>query len=286
MRTSVCVLLLCLGPVAVIAQGNRLIVPSTVEAGSAFTIQSSGSGKGTLYLVGPGGALKQDVQLGEKTFFSAGSLYNAGRYVAVLTSDSGTDAQAFDVAPSSKPANLSFLAKPSRLPVGMRGGITGTVYVFDAYENLIVSPESVTFELSSPLGAPVKRTMEARDGVASVEMDSTAQQGKDTFVSRVGDLQTTRVIRQVPGDPCSLKMNARELEGKIEVETEPVRDCSGNAVPDGTIVTFTEAYNGEQSTVDVPLKRGVAKVEMPAHGGATISVASGIVLGNQIRWEK
>jgi len=36
--------------------------------------------------------------------------------------------------------------------------------------------------------------------------------------------------------------------------------------------------------VDVPLKRGVAEVEMPAHNGAMITVASGVVLGNQIRW--
>jgi hypothetical protein len=34
----------------------------------------------------------------------------------------------------------------------------------------------------------------------------------------------------------------------------------------------------------VPLKRGVAKVEMPAYPGANISVASGVVLGNQIHW--
>jgi hypothetical protein len=65
-----------------------------------------------------------------------------------------------------------------------------------------------------------------------------------------------------------------------------VRDCSGNAVPDGTIVTFTETYGDAQSTVDVPLKRGVAKVVLPAHRGATISVASGVVLGNQVRWER
>jgi len=83
-----------------------------------------------------------------------------------------------------------------------------------------------------------------------------------------------------------LKMNASPAGEKIQLETDPVRDCSGNAVPDGTIVTFTEAYEGAESTVDVPLKRGVAKVEMPAHRGATISVASGVVLGNQIRWEK
>jgi hypothetical protein len=65
-----------------------------------------------------------------------------------------------------------------------------------------------------------------------------------------------------------------------------VRDCNGNAVPDGTIVTFTEVYGDGQSTVDVPLKRGIAEVQMADHNGATISVASGVVLGNQIRWEK
>jgi len=57
-------------------------------------------------------------------------------------------------------------------------------------------------------------------------------------------------------------------------------------VPDGTVVTFTETYQGGQSTVDVPLKQGIAEVQMPAQSGAMISVASGLVLGNQIRWEK
>jgi len=57
-------------------------------------------------------------------------------------------------------------------------------------------------------------------------------------------------------------------------------------VPDGTIVTFTETYGDMQSTVDVPLKRDIASVEMPSHNGATISVASGVILGNQIRWGK
>jgi hypothetical protein len=40
-------------------------LPKTVEAGSAFSIQSTGSGKATLYIVGLGQVLKRDVQLGE-----------------------------------------------------------------------------------------------------------------------------------------------------------------------------------------------------------------------------
>ena len=114
-------------------------------------------------------------------------------------------------------------------------------------------------------------------------MDSTGHQGIDQFVARAGGISSTRVIRQVPGDPCALKMSAQKSGQKLELKTDPVMDCSGNAVLDGTIVTFTETYGGGQSTADVPLKHGIAEVAMPAHHGATISVASGVVLGNQIR---
>lgn len=286
MRCSLPILLLCLCSRGAVAQHGKLIVPAKIEAGSAFTIETNGSGKATLYIVGPSQVMKQDVQLGEETSIASGSLYNAGHYIAVLTSTSETASQSFDVIPASSPADLIFLAKPSRLPVGLHGGIMGTVYAFDSYQNLVVAPSQVTFELTSAPGATTTRTVQSRNGAAAVQMDSTAREGNDTFVARIGSVSTTRVIRQVAGDPCGLKVTAHSAGEKIAIETDPVRDCSGNAVPDGTIVTFTEAFNGTQSTVDVPLKRGVAKVELPAHRGATISVASGVVLGNQIRWEQ
>ncbi len=286
MRNSFAVLLLCLTPALAGAQTGTLTLPKTIEAGNAFSMQTTGSGKATLYIVGPNQVIKRDLQRGEIVSFAPGSLFNAGRYIAVLVSDSTMETGTLDVLPSSKPANLSFLAKPSRLPVGMHNGIAGTVYVFDAYQNLIVAPTQVAFELSNPSGVTTKRAVETRNGTVSVEMDSTLKEGKDIFIARTGDVSTTRIIGQVPGDPCSLKMSARSAGEKIQLETDPVRDCSGNPVPDGTIVTFTETYDDAESTVDVPLKRGVAKVEMAAHRGATVSVASGVVLGNSIRWEK
>jgi hypothetical protein len=160
------------------------------------------------------------------------------------------------------------------------------VYLFDGYHNLIAAPLPIQFELSSPSGSTETRSAMTRYGAAWTEFDSTAQQGADKFLARVGDVSTLRVVRQVPGDPCTLKMSATQSGDKLHLVTEPVRDCSGNAVPDGTIVTFTQTYRGAQSTVDVPLKRGIAEVEMPSRAGATISVASGVVLGNQIRWER
>jgi hypothetical protein len=117
-------------------------------------------------------------------------------------------------------------------------------------------------------------------------MDSTSQQGSSKFVALAGDVSSVRIISQVPGDPCDLKISAQPSGQELDLQTAPVRDCSGNAVPDGTIVTFTETYPGGQSTVDVPLKRDIAEVKMPTHDGATFTVASGIVLGNQIRWGK
>jgi hypothetical protein len=81
-------------------------------------------------------------------------------------------------------------------------------------------------------------------------------------------------------------MTAQPSGQQVRLETAPLRDCSGNAIPDGTIVTFTEAYGDTQTTVDVPIKRGIAQVDMPAHPGAMLSAASGVVLGNQIHWEK
>jgi hypothetical protein len=269
-----------------LAQSANMTVPRTVEAGSLFSIQSTGSGKATLYIVGPGQVLKRDVQLGGAILFPAGSLYNAGHYLAVLAGESSTESNSFDVVPATAPANLSFLAKPSRLAVGLHDGITGAVYVFDAYHNLIDVPTPVSFELSTPSGAVQKRVVVTREGAAWTALDSTAQQGKDRFVARIGDVPSTRIIEQVPGDPCGLKMNARQSGQRVQLVTDPVRDCSGNAVPDGTIVTFTETYGGTQSTIDEPLKHGIAEVTMQVHSGAKLSVASGVVMGNQIGWNK
>jgi hypothetical protein len=268
-----------------LAQVNGLLVPKAVEAGSAFSIQSTGNGKAVLYIAGPGQVLRRDVQLGETTFFGPGDLHNAGHYLAVLVTSSSTENGAFDVT-AAPPAALSFLAKPSRLPVDLPDGISGVVYVFDGFQNLVLAPTQVSFQLSSVAGASQMRTAMTHNGVAWIKMNSAAKEGAGQFVARVGSATGTRVIQQVPGDPCGLRMSARPSGQKLLVQTDPVRDCSGNVVPDGTIVTFTETYNGGESTVDVPLKQGVARAEMPAHSGARISVATGVVLGNAIRWGK
>jgi hypothetical protein len=264
------------------AQTGSLRLPKTVEAGSAFSIQTTGSGKGVLYMVGPGQALRHDVQLGETTSIASGDLHNAGHYLVVLVKGSSTEYGAFDVTAAHQPVALSFLAKPSRVPVDLHDGISGVVYVFDAFQNLILEPTQVSFQLSGVAGATPTRGVLTRNGVAWTKLDSAHKEGTAQFVARAGSATTKRVVQQVAGDPCRLRMSARLSGLRLALETEPARDCSGNAVPDGTIVTFTETYNGGEATVDAPLKGGIARTEMPAYDGATISVATGVVMGNEI----
>ncbi len=268
------------------AQEGSLGVQRTVEAGSAFSVHINGSGKSILYIVGPGQALMRSVQKGKTVFFPVGSLYNVGHYLAIVGRGSSAENGSFDVVSATQPASISFLAKPSRLGVGLKNGISGAVYVFDAYHNLITAPTTVFFQLSDMSGTLQKRTVVTHDGAAWTEMDSTDKAGIGTFEASVGGVSSTRVIEQVPGDPCGLKMSAKQSGQQLILKTDMVRDCSGNSIPDGTIVTFTENYNGTQSTVDMPIKHGIAQVEIVAHNGAKISVASGVVLGNEIDWKK
>jgi hypothetical protein len=278
-----CIVVISLAGLA--AAQPALPFPSKVEAGTAFSVSTAGSGDATLYVLGPGDALAHKVHLGENVAFAADELHNAGHYVAILAAGSSSQSAQFDVVASRQPAALSFLAKPSRLAVNRENGISGVAYIFDVFGNLVLKPEQVSFQLSDATGGAQSRSAASHDGVAWVQMNSAPKAGPAQFKAALDSVHATRVVQQVPGDPCSIRMSARPASGqRVLLRTDPVRDCSGNPVPDGTIVSFTETSQGRQSTVDVPLKRGVAETELPAENGAVISAAAGVVLGNEIRW--
>ncbi len=284
-RTALIFALASVAVLTVWAQDGSLDVPKTVTAGAAFSIPTTGSGKGTLYIAGPAQVLKRDVDLGQPIAIAAGDLGNAGHYVAAISSPAGTETAQFDVVPVSQPASISFIARPSRLPVGLQNGVTGAVYVFDSYRNLITNPTPVTFQLSVASAPAQTRTVTTSEGAAWTQMNSATKDGNAKFQAQAGDIAAARVIQQVPGDPCGLKMSAHKVGDKLNLVTDPLRDCSGNSVTDGTIVTFTESWNGGQTTVDAPLKHGVAQAMVPAVMGARLSAATGVVMGNEIRWE-
>jgi hypothetical protein len=170
------------------------------------------------------------------------------------------------------------------LAVSQSAGISGVVYVFDAFHNLVLDSLPVTFRMSAGAAPLQAETVSTKNGVAWVRMDSSPKAGAAQFNAVLGDVSEKRIVQLIPGDPCSLRMDARRSGSNMILQTEPVRDCSGNAVPDGTSITFTETRDGRAAaSVDVPLKHDIAQTELPAYDGAVLSVATGVVMGNEIR---
>ncbi len=285
MRTLICrsACWLSLVLIALPLLAAELEVPQHATAHTAIAISTSGSGQGTLYLIGPSARVKQKVQLGQEISFKPQQVADAGRYTAILRANGETISKTFFVD-AAAPARIYFLAQPSRVPTGIKDVISGTAFVSDRDANLVLSPAPVTFELEVEGGKPLARTVRSRDGVAWTRMDSSRRAGNAQFTAAVGDVSVRRVVQQTAAEPCNLRFNATPGKNGILVQTDPVRDCAGNPVPDGTIVTFTDVDASGKSTVDARLKRGIAQAEFPAAPQASISVASGVVMGNEVHW--
>jgi hypothetical protein len=263
------------------AQAVALRPPVAVTAGRQTSIATSGTGDATFYLVAPNHVFKQQVSLGQDIRLGSDQMRVAGRYLAILCVSTCQSAPFY--VTSSDTSNLSFLVHPSRVPVRQPDAISGVAISFDKFQNLVTSQVTVNFQLKSNGGDSMSRSTPTRHGVAWFRANSGNHAGAAQIVASVGDLFVRRIVQQVASDPCNLRIKAQQTGKGILVETDPVRDCSGNPVPDGTIVTFTENGPGGKSTVDMPIKKGVARAQILASGPAVISVASGVVMGNQLR---
>jgi len=271
-KALICASLLFCGVVAF-----GITVPERATAGQPVTVQASGS---EVYLACPGFAAKYKVEGGSVTI-KGDDLQSAGRCVV----SDGNSSKVMIVEPA-KVDRINFLAQPSRVAVAQPGAISGTVFVFDKWNNLVTSPTPVKFDLAVDGTSTISRTVQASNGIAFVRTDSSKKEGNANFVASVGDANVKRVVRQVAAEPCSgsLRMSARPEKGGIFVQTAPIHDCSGNPVPDGTIVTFTSVDAHGKSTVDARIKKGIATAMLPPAENADISVASGITVGNEVRW--
>lgn len=268
-----------LAPVRAPAAEIRL--PESAVAGQPMTIGTGGEGEARLYLVGPAQVIQRKTLLGNDVQIKGEELRSAGRWVAILREGARSSSHVFWVKPG-QPENLNFLARPSRVPVARPGVISGVAFVFDHYQNLVVQPVPVKFSLSVD-DAGASQTVTSRDGVAWVNSSSARRAGAAQFVAAMGDTSVRRVVQQVASDPCNLRMHVVQRgSAGIVVETDPVRDCTGNPVPDGTIVTFIQNDSNGKSAVDARIKKGIARAQLPNSSGATITVASGVVLGNEL----
>jgi hypothetical protein len=267
---------------AAAAQAAEIHVPAQVIAGTSITIPSGASGNATFYLIGPKIASKKQVQAGSGISVDSDQLERAGRYVAVLCASDGCSSASFFVVPAA--ANkLSLLVHPSRVPVGSMNGISTVAFVFDNFRNFVLKPEQVKFSILPKDAKEISANRGSENGVSWVRVSSAKKEGPVQIGAAVGHANEVRVVQQVAADACNLRIKVSRAKTAFLVETDPVRDCSGNPVPDGTVVSFTKSDSAGKTTVDVPIKRGVAKVEMPIQGSARITVASGVVTGNELQ---
>ena len=262
---------------------SEIHVPAQVTAGTAITITTSGSGEASFYLIGPASANKAKVQAGSNIPVDSDQLEHAGRYVAILCASDGCTAANFFCEYPAEANRLSFLVHPSRIPVGTPDGISAVAIVHDSFRNLVLKPAPVTFSIMAKNEKPVSAARTSENGVAWVRPTPARKEGPTRLGAAIGHADEIRVVQQVAADACNLRIKASRDKRGFLIETDPVHDCaSGNSVPDGTVVSFTESDAAGKTTVDVPIKRGVARVEMPIEGRAKITVASGVVTGNEL----
>jgi hypothetical protein len=281
-----------------LAQAAEIHVPAVVEAGKGFAVAMDGSGSATFYLIGPDHVVKRKINLGGDLQITSSDVRTAGQYQIILCQHS-CNSTSFEVK-AAQPARLSFFLHPSRVPVSSRDSIDATAWVFDQYSNLVLTPTTVDFQIKPASGSGFTRQTSTRNGVTSLLLDSTPREGPVQVTAAINsggvagvkvpgaEVQVglqgkeARVIQQVAAEACRLHMNVVASGDKVTIETDPVRDCSGNALPDGTIVSFTTIDREGRSTVDTPIKKGVARTQLRLAGPARLSVACGVVLGNEI----
>lgn len=255
--------------------------PSSIIAGDESTTSTTGSGKASFYLLGPGISRKSDVNLGSEIHLEAQDLQNAGQYLAILCSDT-CRTESFYVN-AAKPASLTFLVHPSRVVVGQPDAISGVAVPFDQFHNLVLASETITFQLTAGNESLFSREERTQGGIAWFRTASGKSAGALQVVASLNDVFARRAEQLVASDPCNLRITGERTKAGIFVQTELVKDCAGNPVPDGTIVTFTATDAEGRSTVDAPIKQGVARAELIASGAAVVSVASGVTIGNELR---
>jgi hypothetical protein len=183
---------------------------------------------------------------------------------------------------AAQPAHLSFFLHPSRVPVSTPNSIDATAFVFDQFYNLVLAPSTVNFKITPASGAAFSRQVPTKRGVAWLRTDSTRNEGRVQVTAVSGNVQEPRVVQQVATEACGLRVKALPSGKTVTLETDPVRDCSGNALPDGTVVSFTTIDRNGKSTVDTPIKKGVAKTQVSIQGPAHVTVACGVVVGNEV----
>jgi len=171
-------------------------------------------------------------------------------------------------------ANLTLTAAPDTLPVGSLSTITATVT--DGSNNPVPNGTVVSFVTSLGSLSPASAT--TVNGVATATLSSTVA-GVATVTATVGSLSATAQVTFTAGAPANVALAANPSTlpvGNSSALTATVTDQFGNAVADGTVVSFTTSL-GSVSPVSATTVNGVATATLSSTvaGVATVTATVG-----------
>src|SRR5947209_1692616 len=118
---------------------QSLQVPATVKANTALSIPTTGQGDAVLYLAGPASFSKRNIRLGAPIEIAPEEIHSAGQWLMTLKSGQGSETATLHVLPADT-GKITFIVRPSRVPVALAGGISGVAYLLDNYGNLVIEP--------------------------------------------------------------------------------------------------------------------------------------------------
>ncbi len=168
------------------------------------------------------------------------------------------------------PANVALVAVPSTLPVGNLSTLTATVT--DQFGNPVANGTPVSF--TTDFGTLSGSSATTVNGVATATLSSTLP-GVATVTATVGSLSATTQVTFTLGAPANVTLSANPttlLVGNSSTLTATVTDQYGNAVADGTVVSFATSL-GNVSPISATTVNGVATATLSstAAGVATVT---------------
>jgi parallel beta-helix repeat protein len=172
------------------------------------------------------------------------------------------------------PFTLTLTAVPATLPVGNSSTLTATAT--DQYGNPVADGTTISFTTS--LGALSSSTANTSGGDASVTLSSTVA-GVATVTATIGSLSATAQVTFTAGAPFTLTLTAVPSTlpvGSSSALTATATDQYGNAVADGTVVSFTTSL-GSVSPVTATTVGSVATATLSStiSGVATVTATVG-----------
>ncbi|WP_169239044.1 right-handed parallel beta-helix repeat-containing protein [Candidatus Roseilinea sp. NK_OTU-006] len=177
----------------------------------------------------------------------------------------------FEAAP---PTTITLSADPTSLPVGNSATLTATVQIANG------DPASdgtvVTFTTSLGSVSPVTAT--TLGGVATATVSSNIA-GVATVTATVGSLNATALVTFTPGAPYTVTLVAAPTTlavGNSSTLTATVTDQYGNAVADGTAVSFATTLGTLGSaTLNTSAGQAVNTLGSTTPGVATVTATVG-----------